>query len=279
MTRAQRTNATNRGRIARASAALALAALFGSACGSDDSSGDSKGKCSQGDTRACLGPGACNGAQSCAANGQWSACDCGGATGGSGGASGGTGGSSGSAGGGGLGGTNTGGAAGDASPDGAGGGTQWKDDPCPSTTPLIDCSNSCGGPSATCAQATCTEYYILDTKYPAYPYVIRTPSKPGVDPKCAAACPGSGVVFGIGLAQAISIKPNKGLKVTAPNPWKVVLNPPGFPDDRFCTLNLASSGCVVIADNAATVLVLADTPDAPAVNVILEEVPWPATCP
>lgn len=94
-------------------AVLPLAMLAASACGSDESGGSSS-KCSQGATRACLGPGACNGAQSCAADGTWSACDCGGSGGsagaggtgaaagdsGVGGAVGGAGGASGSGGGG-----------------------------------------------------------------------------------------------------------------------------------------------------------------------------------
>lgn len=64
--------------------------------------------CSAGETRACTGPGACQGGQSCLPSGTWSECDCG-STGGSGGSggisgSGGIGGSSGLAGSGGEGG-------------------------------------------------------------------------------------------------------------------------------------------------------------------------------
>lgn len=90
----------------RAVLLLSLSALLSGACGSDESEGAS-GKCSQGATRACLGPGACDGAQSCGADGTWSACDCGGAGGSSGAAGAGNGGT-GSAGVGGA----TGGAAG-----------------------------------------------------------------------------------------------------------------------------------------------------------------------
>lgn len=44
--------------------------------------------CQPGDTRQCVGPGACDGGQACDASGQWSACDCGSATAGEGGTSG-----------------------------------------------------------------------------------------------------------------------------------------------------------------------------------------------
>jgi hypothetical protein len=33
--------------------------------------------CTQGDTRPCVGPGACQGGQMCSANGLWGACECG----------------------------------------------------------------------------------------------------------------------------------------------------------------------------------------------------------
>lgn len=95
-------------------AVLPLAMLAASACGSDESGGSSS-KCSQGATRACLGPGACNGAQSCAADGTWGACDCGGSGGSAGVAGGGVGGSAG-----GVGGAATGGAGGVAGTGGSG---------------------------------------------------------------------------------------------------------------------------------------------------------------
>lgn len=78
----------------RVASVLAVVVAFGlNACGSDEGAGPSSSKCSQGDTRTCAGPGACSGAQSCDANGAWSACDCGGTggaagTGGSGGGAG-----------------------------------------------------------------------------------------------------------------------------------------------------------------------------------------------
>jgi len=258
-------------RVVQAVALLCLSAPLAGACGSDES-GASSDKCSQGTTRECVGPGACKGAQSCDASGTWSACDCGG---GSGGASGG----SGSGGASGGGGTSAGGGAGDASVDGAGGGTQWTDEPCPvDETPIIDCSTSCGGPSTNCGEATCgfTEHGVA---LPKWPVVIRTPSKPGLNPKCSALCPGTGLAFGVGLMQLlVSHQTWGGLRVTVPKPWSVRLSGLVTPQD-FCILEQPPAQCAVIGDTAPYVILQTTDPNAPAVNAILEEVPWNATCP
>lgn len=257
--------------------------LIASACGSDEG-GDTDAKCAQGDTRACLGPGQCNGAQSCTADGTWSACDCGGSggaggTGGTGGSS--TGGSGGAGTGGAAGGdgsAGTGGSAGDASADGAGGGTQWKDDPCPTKKPIIDCSTGCGGPSAGCAWAMCYSGYTVNLSANAYPYVIRTPSKPGsypCDAQCGdAAAPHPGMSVGFGN---MTLKPTFGLKVTVPKPWFVAL-PNWAAADPHC-VSVPQSQCVVSAVATSGIHVLTNDPNAPAVNALVEEVPWPATCP
>ncbi len=61
----------------------ALLTALAPSCGSDDSpANDGTKTCSVGDTRQCVGPGACQGGQACAADG-WTACDCTGGTGGS----------------------------------------------------------------------------------------------------------------------------------------------------------------------------------------------------
>jgi hypothetical protein len=255
---------------------LTAAAAF-IACGSDDGGG-TDGTCSQGDTRACLGPGQCNGAQSCTADGAWSACDCGG-TGGSGG-TGGTGGTGGAAGGDGS--AGTGGSAGDASADGAGGGTQWKDDPCPTKKPIIDCSTGCGGPSASCETATCGFYEYGPQNWPPEwpPHVIRTPSKPGVNAKCAALCPGAGIVYGIAAREAAPIQDiTKGMVVKVPKPWSVFLGGwKGAGPKDLCSA--PTKQCAVMTHTAPDVLIVTTDPNAPAVNITLEEVPWPGDyCP
>jgi hypothetical protein len=57
----------------------------GSAGSASPDTGGAGSVCTPGDTRACIGPGACDGGQLCLPDGSWGACDCGTATGGSGG--------------------------------------------------------------------------------------------------------------------------------------------------------------------------------------------------
>ena len=66
-------------------------------CGGEDSPADAPKICDPGETRVCVGPGACSGGQSCDPDGKsWGTCTCGGGTGGTAGAGGsGTGGSGG----------------------------------------------------------------------------------------------------------------------------------------------------------------------------------------
>lgn len=90
-------------RPARAGFAASVVAVLVSAACSGESESDESGTCAPGDTRACVGPGACQGGQTCDKDGAWSGCDCGGGSGG---------GSGGSAGGGAGGGGGTGGASG-----------------------------------------------------------------------------------------------------------------------------------------------------------------------
>lgn len=253
----------------------AAAALIASACGSDEGGG-ADGKCSPGATRTCVGPAACQGGQACTADGTWSACDCGGS-----GGAGGSGGSGGSGTGGAAGGdgsAGTGGSAGDASADGAGGGTQWKDDPCPGVTPIVNCSNTCGGPSASCETATCGFYEY----FPYPPWVIRTPSKPGANAKCAALCPGAGVVYGIGVRKAdVPTDPTKGLVVKVPKPWAVLRESYKKANSAtFCSALSLATHCLEVQHTSPDLLFVTADPNAPAVNITLEEVPWPGIyCP
>lgn len=148
----------------RVASVLAVVVAFGlNACGSDEGAGPSSSKCSQGDTRTCAGPGACSGAQSCDANGAWSACDCGG----SGGAAG-TGGSAGSSGSGGSG--NASGSA------GADAGTQ-----CPTGLP---------GPELVLVPTLAGGHYCIDstevTQAQYQAFLSTNPSTAGQKAECAA---------------------------------------------------------------------------------------------
>lgn len=67
--------------VAVAVAAIAMVGVVG--CARDDKgetgarAGEGAPGCSQGDTRECVGPGACEGGQTCGDDGKWEACDCG----------------------------------------------------------------------------------------------------------------------------------------------------------------------------------------------------------
>ncbi|MBK7583411.1 MAG: IgGFc-binding protein [Myxococcales bacterium] len=106
------------GGVSLASALVAMGAA--AACGSE-SGGGGKGGCPQGETRACVGPGACQGGQTCGKDGSWGACDCGGGSGGGGAGGGPSGGAAGSGSAGGAGGSG-GGVGGTAGGGGTGGG-------------------------------------------------------------------------------------------------------------------------------------------------------------
>lgn len=270
----------------RAAAFVLGLVIVASACGSEESSGSTNGQCSQGATRACLGPGACDGAQSCGADGTWGACDCGG-SGGAGGGSG-AGGSSGATGGAGgngaIGGSagstsgGSGGGAGDASSGGSGG-SQWQDDPCPTKTPLVNCASDCGGPTASCAQATACGFYLYQTKYTDYPYILRTPSKPGVDPTCTALCSPPSTVYGMGIAFEPPFKAGYGLKIKVKKPWFIRAEAWVGGKDYFCPISLSKQECFVWGTVTPKLTVFTDDPNAPAANVTIDEIPLPGSCP
>lgn len=131
---------------------IALAGTFAATgCGVDtgtDAAGGNGGTpaCAPGESKACVGPGACQGGQQCLANGSgFAACDCGSDAGGAAGAgqggSGGTGGAAatgGTSNTGGTGGTNTGGAAGSGGL--VDGGLDAAADPCAGISPLGTCT-------------------------------------------------------------------------------------------------------------------------------------------
>lgn len=184
-------------RTAHLTASLILlgAGLVAGACGGSGDSNNTSAACHKGDTRACLGPGACNGAQTCLPDHSgFGACDCGagGAPGGGtgGGGAGGTGaaatgGTDAGAGAGGAdasagsGGTSTGGSS------GSGGSAGWGnpgpgDSPCPTGT-YINCSHQCGPYDPKCDTAVCTDSTGPTFGWNGTPHQItfRLPADPG----------------------------------------------------------------------------------------------------
>jgi IgGFc binding protein len=183
--------------------------LLAAACGSssnNDLNSHGPQNCSPGDTRTCVGPGACPGGQQCGANGQWSPCDCGaGGTGGNAGGSGGIGGASGNSGSDGTAGKDGGldaqaGAAG----QGGVGGT--------------------GNPT-TCAQAASAKSYLGCDFYPTvvannvwsiFDYAVIVAN--------AGAATASVTVTGNGVQQSVTVPPN-GVR-TIYLPWVPALKGP-----------------------------------------------------
>ena len=125
-------------RLAAGSGLLLCGALAAAGCGGGDA-GAGAGKhdgCAAGETRTCVGPGACPGGQLCSAEGTWGTCDCGGLDAGDGGPR----------------------------PDGSAQGdsagladatSRWKDDPCPPAgSTVLDCTGEC---AAAPAGSVCAE--------------------------------------------------------------------------------------------------------------------------
>lgn len=275
---------------------LPLAVLVASACGSDESDGSSS-KCAQGATRACLGPGACNGAQSCDASGAWSACDCGGGGGSGGGGSGGVSGGSGSGGAtdgsagspsGGSGGSGGSGAAGgsggsggstsDSGSDAADGGPGPNDDPCPTQQLYSDCSDQCGGKwpcqTTTYPQACTVIGAAVNSGIFGNHITFRTPTEQslvGADPcYCAQS-------FDLPTASSVSIQyigSVIGARIRAGKPWKVRIYKAGASTASDCLTADFKNGCATVpfgVQTNAEFIAATDDPNAPARNVIIDE--------
>ena len=248
-------------------AALAIATFVSAACGSSDDGNLNHQTCTPGDTRTCVGPGACNGGQVCGSDGNWGGCDCGGGTGGNagyagqtsggsggaapdgGGASGGQGGTAGVAGGGGSGAT-TGGAAGSAGASG--------DDPC--YTPLTcDYTKTCDPNAPDCVSSMCHTLALLGDPVPRS---VRLPAHP------ANCCPGSFVAHVAIDDGVIAVA-----RVTVSPPWYVEPWPGGA---KVCS---PPAGASCLIDLNGSFLVFTTDPDAPARNLLIESVPLGTTCP
>ena len=298
--------ATRRGprrRLRRALSGAALSVAWLLACGSSDDGDLSKdGRvCEPGTTQACVGPGACDGGQRCADDGSaWSECNCGtgGGPGGTGGDASAVGGSAGTMDGGGLsqGGTAgvggsgpggaagnpTGGAAGGGGTGGAGGGVlNPGDDPCPSQPIGVNCSSSCGGPTANCADVSCQANPTFTIDVSDLPFVVRTPSMPGQDPNCAALCSPALTQFGITVFTNTPGLPGQSIRASVGEGWHWLSRIPTY---CLSSGQAAGPGGVCTQVGAAIPLVLpweflTDDPAAPARNILLELVPDSETCP
>jgi hypothetical protein len=271
---------------------LVAATLFGAfACGSNVTTGTGKlpdgasgaagstqsTDCAAGDTRQCVGPGACRGGQTCGTDAHWSQCDCGtpnsgGESSGGAAASGGTGAaaSSGQS----VGGlADIGGAAADA---GAGnyagaGNLNSGDELCPSAPIAVDCSGQCGEKSEGCDKACYGEVKL--TSLSPGTVLTRTPSHVGTNPSyavsnCQCTEPGAtpfAYAFHLNFPMSTTAS-----HVLVPTPWHVFS---AVPVDRCAPPTVLVLQCADV--NRGGLAVWTADPDAPAINLQIEPGPCP----
>jgi hypothetical protein len=266
----------------RLCAVACLAGLFAlSSCGSKTSdtpgpnSGGSAGSgsvCAVGDTRTCVGPGACDGGQVCLPGGSWATCDCGqggqggepaigttagtsnGGGGGAGLSAGGTTGSAAMSAGGlsGESGATGGGAAGAAGLQALNPG----DDPCLDAAVTADCSGQCSSTQDAC-EMECPAVVQLDS-IKIGQVIARTPSRPGA--RCTCSIGGDTTVV---YRLAIKLVPvgSTEFHLTVPLPWHVGSDPSCLsePDTKDACESSYGTWNVWTTD-----------PNAPAINLVAQ---------
>jgi hypothetical protein len=156
---------------------------------------------------------------------------------------------------------------------GAGGaGGAPADDPCPNLSGggrLIDCSGQCAPIAPECSTGQCN----LDANAAAivnwpgdFPLVIRTASRPGLDPNCAQVCPGGGTAYGWTIIINQTYDPPNGFRARISPPWHVL----GAGITNFCFTTGAP--CSWLFDDGRFEFTT-DKADAPARNVVIERLP------
>lgn len=144
-------------------------------------------------------------------------------------------------------------------------------DPCPASSANINCSTSCGGPTANCSLVRCQSdlMTVFKVPYKSLPFVVRLPDKPGFDPKCPESClERPRTAFGVLLDSDYFAEP-AGLRIRVSPPWTISRNNT-FTD--FCPFDLLGSGsCVVFKESTPDILISTSDPNAPARNVVFDK--------
>src|ERR1041385_2431857 len=140
----------------RGSLPVVLAAGLAAACGSTETPPAQGGSCSPGDTRECVGVGACRGGQRCGDDGRWGDCACTGTM------------------------TIT-----DGHGEGGDGAVHWTSDPCPAVHNYANYSSTCGDTPPAHQAVICTSDTV-DKWFSSNPGFarIRTPDKSGPGCPC-----------------------------------------------------------------------------------------------
>lgn len=151
-------------------------------------------------------------------------------------------------------------------------GTTPAGDPCPASPPNINCSSSCGGPSANCSLVRCQSdlMTVFKVPYKSLPFVVRLPDKPGFDPKCPESClEFPRTAFGVMLNSDYFAEAT-GMRIRVSPPWTISRNNAGM---DFCALApLGSGNCFVLKGTGGDdILISTSDPNAPARNVVFEK--------
>lgn len=162
--------------------------------------------------------------------------------------------------------------------------SQIPDDPCPPTPIFMDCSGQCQDLTTACTDpqkhATCSESptYVSVEKHEQFPFVIRTPSKPGMDPACTALCGPGSTAYGLAVRVVLPYDPVYLMRVKVGAPWRILFAQTG----EYC-MGGSVAECHIFTPNfagtATNVTIVTDDPNAPARNVVVERLPKPVTCP
>src|SRR5262249_30192820 len=101
------------------------------------------------------------------------------------------------------------------------------DEPCPAGPIQVNCSTSCGGPTESCSHVTCGRLDWLVLANGSLPFVMRTPSVPGIDPACVARYAPSDLVYRMELAFNFNAPLQHRLRVRVAPPWQVTVETSG----------------------------------------------------
>jgi hypothetical protein len=159
-------------------------------------------------------------------------------------------------------------------------------DPCPSGPPAsypdMDCDQTCSDAGTSfCATVKCgptvSAIVGFDNGFRvAFPYRIRTPEGPGIDPNCAAQCPAGGYVYGIGVKTNTAYTGSSFIvKVGAP--WEIIQGS----QVPYCsdTNSLPPRQCAWFANLSPTpIYIMTKDPNAPARDILFDLQPDGTKC-
>jgi hypothetical protein len=142
-------------------------------------------------------------------------------------------------------------------------------DMCPVPSPSVQCDPGCPNETASaCAMAICNAQPTLELPQPAQLnttlFEVRTPDRPGTDPRCVTQCPGDGYVYGLGLHMDWI----GNIKLSVGPPWVIVRNDT---TKMLCDANAkVFQGCAVFeSPPTQPVFIMTQDPNAPARNVMI----------